>query len=98
MIHSNLKNARITDATKSSGHKYWIEHPQNDAILASADTMEEAEEFVAALEEINLTKIEIDFLSERDLPAIGKIVEKNGQKWRIVDNAVRNIATAELVK
>lgn len=46
MIYFNLKNCKIIEATKSSGSKYWIEHPQNDVILASCDTKYEAEQIV----------------------------------------------------
>ena len=46
MLHIYIKDARIEDATPSSGSKFFVEHPSNDAILASADTREEAEAFI----------------------------------------------------
>lgn len=46
MIYFSLKNCKIVEASKSSGHKFWIEHPENDAILASCDTKYEAEMMV----------------------------------------------------
>jgi len=52
MKQSYIKNPRIVEATKSSGHKYWIEHPQNDAILAAADTLKEAKEIINKINQI----------------------------------------------
>lgn len=39
--------------------------------------------------------IEIDYYSAIDFPAIGEVIERNGKKYKVIDNAVRNITTAE---
>ena len=49
MIYFSLTDARIVDAPKSSGAKYYIEHPQNDSIIASCETIEEAETMIEGL-------------------------------------------------
>jgi hypothetical protein len=53
MIFFNLKDCKIVDASKSSGSRYWIEHPQNDAILASCDTEAEAQIIISELNELS---------------------------------------------
>lgn len=41
--------------------------------------------------------IEINYYSRIDFPKLGSIIKKDGKKYRVVDNSVRNITTAELV-
>jgi len=47
-----IRNARIVEATEASGDAFWIEHPQNDAILASAESREQAEQIVQDFNEL----------------------------------------------
>lgn len=42
--------------------------------------------------------IEINYYSPNDFPALDKIIEKDGKKYKVVDNSIRNITTAKLVK
>lgn len=49
MIHFYLDNAQIAEATPSSGKKFYVLHPANNAILAATDTREEAELVVEGL-------------------------------------------------
>lgn len=40
----------------------------------------------------------IDFFSQRDFPRLGKIItEKNGSKWKVVSNEIKNVTTLEYV-
>jgi len=41
--------------------------------------------------------IKIDCYSSRDFPSIDEIIEKDGKKYRVIDNSIRNVTTAELV-
>lgn len=52
MIRLSIKEVKVVDATESSGSRFWIEHPQNDAILASADTQEEVDFIVKSFREL----------------------------------------------
>lgn len=53
-----IRNARIVEAPASSGHAYYVEHPANDAILAGADSHEQAEQIVQDFNEL-ADKIEL---------------------------------------
>ncbi len=48
-------------------------------------------------EEVNPTKLETHYYSNKDFPALGDLFEKNGRKWKVIDNSVLNVSTAELV-
>lgn len=52
MRHSYIENARIVEAPASSGSKFYVECPANDAILASCDTMKEAEQVVGEFNDL----------------------------------------------
>lgn len=39
--------------------------------------------------------IEINYLTPNHFPALGEIIEKDGKKYRVIDNSVRNVTTAE---
>lgn len=52
-MHSYIKNPRIVEATAGSGKKFFIEHPQNDAILASCDSESEANEIIETFNTIS---------------------------------------------
>lgn len=41
--------------------------------------------------------IEIDFYSSVDFPAIGEVIEKDGTKYKVIKNLVRNVTTLEEV-
>lgn len=45
-----------------------------------------------------LKRIEINYYSTRDFPAIGEIIKKNGRKYKVIENNVRNVTIAEEVK
>ena len=42
--------------------------------------------------------IKINYYSTKDFPALDKIIEKNGKKYKVIDNAIYNTTTAKLVK
>ena len=42
--------------------------------------------------------IEHDYYSPRDFPALDEIFEQDGKKYKVIDNSIRNISTAKLVK
>jgi len=46
----------------------------------------------------NEETIEIDFYSPRDFPALDEIIKEDGKKYKVINNSIRNITTAELVK
>lgn len=39
--------------------------------------------------------IEIDYYSPIDFPVLGEVFERDGKKYKVIDNAVRNVSTAE---
>ena len=41
--------------------------------------------------------IQIDYYMPQDFPAIGSTITKDGKNYKVVDNAIRNITTAELI-
>lgn len=90
-----LLNARSTALNVGERENYLQEAERHTALRMAfyqvAGKLEETEE-------VNPTKIEIDFYSKRDLPAIGEIIERDGFKWKAIDNNVRNVATFEKVK
>lgn len=83
MLHIYIKDARIVDAPASSRSKFYVEHPQNDAIIASADTREEAEAFInrinvlARLEELRreLRAERISYGEIAELQALAPYIE-----------------------
>lgn len=77
--------------------KLQSDDEQKTLINEGANAMYEILAALENTEEINPTRTTIDFYSERDLPAIGEIIERNGSKWKVVDNAVRNVSTLEKV-
>jgi hypothetical protein len=68
MIYLGIKDARIVER----GTRFYVSHPQNDAILGDADTRAEAETIVAwlnALAPAGITRHEIGAVLEKlDLP------------------------------
>lgn len=44
-----------------------------------------------------LRTIEIQYYSANDFPSIDEIIEKDGKKYKVIDNSIRNVTTAKLV-
>lgn len=82
----------------------WNEEKQLDEIIITLTSGSGAEgksrplgRFTAEDLEPKPEKIETDFLSKNDLPAIGSEFERDGKKYRVIDNACRNVSTAERI-
>ena len=41
--------------------------------------------------------IEIDCYLSNDFPSIGEIIEKDGNKYKVIKNSIRNVTIAKLI-
>lgn len=92
---------QICDVLEKEGYTYIDDVTSvayfEEECTANEWTFRENGEMEIADDESDDRLIEVQYYSSSQLPAIGKVVEKDGKKYEVVKNEIRNVCTMEII-